>query len=220
MNRQLKKLMEYKLGGSLASLFEQKLQDQTGWTPDFCRAAIIEYKRFAYLASISSAPITPSTIVDEVWHLHLTFSRDYWGEFCQNLIEYPLHHEPSEPTELETITAQYKQTLALYEKTFGEIPATAFWPTHQPERRSKWSQTLVILLGFFSTLLIGVTATASEVESTNHSSWWFWLAFGFIGFVVYKVVTSGPADKSKSKSRWFCCGGGCGSSCGGGGCGS
>ncbi len=41
-----------------------------------------EYRRFAFLAATAGHPVTPSDAVDQAWHLHLTYSRDYWDRFC------------------------------------------------------------------------------------------------------------------------------------------
>ena len=36
----------------------------------------------------------PSDEVDQVWHLHLTHTRDYWQRFCPKVLGRELHHEP------------------------------------------------------------------------------------------------------------------------------
>ena len=72
LDSKLKLLTEYNLGGPQSELFMLKLQQKTGWSKDFSLGAIDEYKRFIYLTAVSKSALTPSVIVDEVWHLHLT----------------------------------------------------------------------------------------------------------------------------------------------------
>ena len=73
--------------------------------------------------------MTPSEDVDEVWHQHLTYSRDYWQEWCGKVLCRPLHHQPTKggANEGTRFAAQYAGTLALYETWFGP-PDPAFWP--------------------------------------------------------------------------------------------
>ena len=223
MNTQLIKLMEYKLGGHLESVFEQKLREQTGWSKHFCQKAMIEYKRFAYLASKSSSPITPSQIIDEVWHLHLTFSRCYWGEFCPNLLNYPLHHEPATQAEVKTTENQYRHTLLLYKRHFNAVPPSEFWPVIPKKVETQNGRSMTKALAFLAMLFAGFTATASELDSSGDSSMEFWLILvAVIFFGLFAIIGRGKSDKHKKGSRgaWFCSGGGeCSSGCGGGGCG-
>ncbi len=112
--------------------FTKRLARDKGWTLNFSRSAITEYKRFCFLAVASPDPVTPSEEVDEVWHLHLTYSRDYWDTWCGAILRAPLHHDPTRggPDEQSRFRAQYAATLALYEQYFGP-PDAGFWPaTH------------------------------------------------------------------------------------------
>lgn len=56
--------------------FTRRLARDHGWTLSFAAAAIREYGRFCFLSIATSTPLTPSEEVDEVWHLHLAYSRD------------------------------------------------------------------------------------------------------------------------------------------------
>ena len=112
--------------------FSRRMARDKGWTAGFTQAAIGEYRRFCFLAVVSSAPVTPSEEVDEVWHMHLTYTRDYWDVWCAQVLGRPLHHDPTRggPAEQAKFHAQYAATLALYENYFGP-PDAAFWPaTH------------------------------------------------------------------------------------------
>ena len=109
--------------------FTRRLALATGWPADFARGAIAEYRRFCFLACAGSGPVTPSEEVDEVWHLHLTYSRDYWDIWCGSVLRGPLHHEPSRGDDADRsgLHRQYAETLASYERFFGPAPE-AFWP--------------------------------------------------------------------------------------------
>ena len=102
----------------------KRLQLENGWTADFTRRAIDEYRRFAYLAMVASHTVTPSDEVDQVWHAHLLYSRDYWDDFCPRVLGRPLHHQPSDggPDETRHYRDLYQRTLTSYERAFGEVP--------------------------------------------------------------------------------------------------
>lgn len=111
----------------------RRLARDRGWSCTYARGAVEEYRRFCFLAVTCGVPVTPSEEVDEVWHQHLVYSRDYWDAWCANVLEAPLHHEPTEvgPAEGSRYRAQYAETLALYEAWFG-VPDLTYWPaTHR-----------------------------------------------------------------------------------------
>lgn len=113
-----------------AVTFSEKLRRATGWSRATAARAIQEYKRFIILAVVAGHKVSPSKAVDEVWHLHLTDTRRYWDEFCPVVLGRPLHHEPSRggAIEDEMLAHQYRQTLASYERLFGEAPPRDIWP--------------------------------------------------------------------------------------------
>jgi hypothetical protein len=73
--------------------------------------------------------VTPSEVVDEVWHQHLIYSRDYWDRWCGEILQAPLHHDPTPggPEAQAIYRRQYAETLALHERFFGP-PGEALWP--------------------------------------------------------------------------------------------
>ena len=89
-----------------------------------------EYKRFCFLAVTAGHEVTPSDAVDQAWHLHLTYSRDYWERFCPEVLGMPLHHGPTAggSAEQERYFEQYAQTLKSYEAAFGKVPPADIWP--------------------------------------------------------------------------------------------
>lgn len=111
--------------------FTARLARENRWTPDYVERVVTEYKRFCYLACTAGHEVTPSDAVDQVWHLHLTYSRDYWGEFCPEVLGTDLHHGPTAGGEVERTRYydQYAQTFASYEAAFGEPPPADIWPS-------------------------------------------------------------------------------------------
>jgi uncharacterized protein (TIGR04222 family) len=164
--------------------FAHKLMQQQGWTRDQAQAAIEEYRRFCFLACIEPKFSAPSDQVDQVWHLHLTYTRDYWNVWCSEVLRTPLHHEPSRggAVQLAHHRHHYAETLARYERWFG-APPEPWWPGtrerfRHPERfrhvdlesiwlfpRPRWpsglTAALAILLVAFAS-----TATALGIEGT------------------------------------------------------
>ena len=114
--------------------FLARLARDNGWSLAYAGRAIAEYKRFCYLAVAAGHPVTPSDQVDQVWHLHLLYTRSYWDEFCRKALQTDLHHGPTKGggDEREKFTDWYTQTLTSYAATFGQQAPDAWWPT--PER--------------------------------------------------------------------------------------
>lgn len=112
-----------------ALTFAARLARENGWTPAFAARVIEEYKRFAFLAVTQGVEVTPSDAVDQAWHLHLTYSRDYWEHFCPRVLGCALHHGPTAGGGGERARhfAQYADTLRRYEGVFGPAPAD-IWP--------------------------------------------------------------------------------------------
>jgi hypothetical protein len=124
-------LASYEIGPEGAPLsFAQRLARENGWSAEFTARVIEEYKRFCFLAVTGAEEVTPSDQVDQAWHLHLTYTRDYWERFCPEVLGKPLHHGPTKGGEVEQgrFFEQYARTLRSYEEAFG-VPAPAdIWP--------------------------------------------------------------------------------------------
>jgi uncharacterized protein (TIGR04222 family) len=74
--------------------------------------------------------VTPSDAVDQVWHLHLTYTCSYWQDFCPDVLGCPLQHGPTRggAQEARRFERDYDQTLASYERIFGEPAPADIWP--------------------------------------------------------------------------------------------
>jgi hypothetical protein len=104
--------------------FSKRLALENSWSNEFVLQLIEEYKKFAYLACISKKPVTPSDEIDQIWHLHLTYTQSYWGNFCNNILEKELHHDPTKggDQEFEKFEDWYEYTKILYEQEFDALP--------------------------------------------------------------------------------------------------
>lgn len=217
-----------------------KLMAEQKWTGDYTARVLTEYRRFIHLAATMNHEVTPSLAVDEAWHMHLTFSRDYWEKLTP-LLPAPLHHEPGEglPDDKVKYAEQYRRTLEDYQTTFGEAPPADIWRVAKPKPPASfkffpalfWTGLLLWGLSFFVVL----TTTAQVFLGT--------ISFVLIGNVLAAMhnvglpggggsgsvgggscggascgFTGGDSCDSGS-SDGGSCGDSGGSSCGGGGCG-
>jgi uncharacterized protein (TIGR04222 family) len=122
--------------------FVQRLAGENGWTEDYSRRVVDEYRRFAFLGLAAGHPVSPSDQVDQAWHLHLSYTRSYWNEFCPKVLGKPFHHEPSLGGEEERrkLATWYKATLRSYRSFFGENPPADIWPDPRqgPGESRRW----------------------------------------------------------------------------------
>ena len=93
-------------------------------------STLTKYRRFMCLAVVAGHGVTPSDQVDQVWHLHLTYTRTYWERFCPDALGTPVHHGPTRggPQEAATYRDWYVRTLESYRRVFGEDPPVDIWP--------------------------------------------------------------------------------------------
>lgn len=119
-----KNIQEFNLDSALDEYgFSLRLAKENFWTEDFTERAILEYKKFMYLASVSDLMVSPSEVIDQVWHQHLIFTQSY-QKFC-DLLEKQVQHVPSthNKEEFEKFKQARQRTRALYKENFGEPPA-------------------------------------------------------------------------------------------------
>jgi hypothetical protein len=214
--------------------FVDRLARDNGWTDEYARRVIDEYKRFCYLAIRAGHEVTPSDQVDQVWHLHLSYSRNYWEEFCPNILQSDLHHGPTKggQAEAEKYFDWYRKTLESYMLLSGEAPPEDIWPppwtrfAHVDAMRRIDTDTYLVLKRPPSGLLWVIQIALLIVAFVS-------LVLGAIGSAVFAAVLAlavyiyrGKTDnKHKAKRRYrdgdsgggFV--GGCGADGGGGGSG-
>lgn len=137
--------------------FSRKLANKQNWSAEYTQRVIEEYRRFIFLCCISPTGASPSKEVDEVWHLHLTYTHSYWIAFCRDTLGKEIHHHPSAGGDLENHKHQqwYQQTLALYQQVFDVPPPADIWPgaasasVHVPaavKDNRKWIRLLIVVM--------------------------------------------------------------------------
>lgn len=116
--------------GDAELTFARRLARENGWTDGYTNRAIEEYKRFMFLAVIAGHQVTPSDQVDQVWHLHLTYTRSYWDRFCGEVLGSPVHHGPTRggTEESRKFCLWYQNTRESYRRLFGHEPPSDIWP--------------------------------------------------------------------------------------------
>ncbi len=111
--------------------FTLRLAHENYWTQNFTKQAILEYKKFMYLAAVSDMMVSPSEIVDTVWHQHLIFTKSY-SEFC-TILGKQIQHIPSthNKEDFQKFKLAKERTTKLYETHFGKQPES-IWDHANP----------------------------------------------------------------------------------------
>lgn len=217
--------------------FTDRLARENNWTRSYSKEVIEEYKKFMYLCCTVPNGATPSDQVDQVWHLHLTYTKSYWIDFCQNTLHQEVHHNPTEggTSEKDKFNHVYSLTKEAYQNVFHQEPPITIWPDNQErfgeihfERVNKhrnwiikkprlhWKKDTIGLLLFFS-ILIGIQATSTEGNPT--SGW-------IVAIIIMSLIISSLRKKGNNSDGSGCSSGcffnsgcssdsGCSSGCGG-----
>jgi len=109
--------------------FTARLARENGWHADYAVRVVEEYKKFIFLCCVSPSGVTPSDSVDQAWHLHLTYTRSYWVDFCRNTLGQEIHHNPTKGgnEEATKFDGYYTHSFKLYEDKFGTPPPADIW---------------------------------------------------------------------------------------------
>ena len=85
-----RRLEGFRVDDDSASLsFLDRVARENQWSRSFTDRVFVEYRRFVFLAMTVEHQVTPSEQVDQVWHLHLTYTRSYWNDLCGEVLEAP-----------------------------------------------------------------------------------------------------------------------------------
>ena len=228
-------IQDYQVGHADDVLpFVEKLARDNNWSQEFAQCCFDEYKKFVFLSQISEGPVSPSYCVDKVWHLHLTYTRDYWDRFCRDVLKAKLHHEPSKGGEVEhkKFLAMYDKTLQLYIDTFGEPPVN-IWPGAETQigvksrRGNAWGRINTWCVSWFGhinhrTRILIATLCAPLLliacsQQEGERDWFFYVKVAVVVYVVYKVIqwlNNHGGGGGRGGHGCSSCGGG--GSCGGG----
>ncbi|NDH04918.1 hypothetical protein EBX93_03205 [bacterium] len=142
--------------------FSTRLAMENFWTQEFTRQAILEYKKFMFLAAISDFMVSPSKIIDVVWHQHLVFTQSY-QEFC-NLLGKQVQHLPSTRNreEFEKFRQAKERTAKSYETNFGTQPEI-LWAHHDMFEslnleKAKYKLRSIIIFGILALICLAIPA--------------------------------------------------------------
>jgi len=192
------RILNFHFDDSKAAIkFSDKLSFENNWTKQFTWRTIEEYRKFIFLCCISPTGASPSEIVDEVWHLHLTYTHNYWKGFCEKTLGKEIHHHPSKGGIFENEKHQrwYADTLKLYREVFEEEPPADIWPapgTMTAKSKKQFSSSfkvsgsyLILIVPF---LLSGVWYDKlNPYNLTGQQFLWFyfWLCIAGGGLFLY-----------------------------------
>lgn len=192
--------------------FSHRLQRENGWTREYTVKAIEEYRRFLFLSQVADHTVCPSEDVDQVWHVHLTYTRSYWEELCGNILRRPLHHQPSKggQREQELYAELYEQTLVSYATWFGDLPHPHLWPRSierfapKDIRRVDRARFLLVPRPNFG-ILCGIALVANRLHGilewplSNKA-----MGFGLVLLLTPAVTWFGPLDWSGPEFlKWY-----------------
>ncbi|WP_188151893.1 glycine-rich domain-containing protein [Teredinibacter waterburyi] len=189
-------------------IFWNKLTSENSWSLLYAKEAFSEYKKFVWLASVSPSRVVPSTVVDKVWHLHMTFTKSYWLDFCREVLGFDFHHIPSSQTSAskQADKIQYENTLLMYEREFGGKPNERYWPT---SKKSRLDLARYGMFALFTTTFLTACSFSSDGKIMMAIKW------GVGVYVVYKVIKWLSSSDGPGGRGGHGCSAGCGSSCGG-----
>jgi len=111
--------------------FSDRVARENGWSKSYTLRVIGEYRKFIFLCCVSDEGVTPSDPVDQVWHLHLTYTKSYWIEFCQETLGKQIHHNPTKggKEEAKKFNSYYSRLKDIYRYHFDTEPPIDIWHT-------------------------------------------------------------------------------------------
>ncbi|MCF6407225.1 hypothetical protein L3C95_30300 [Chitinophaga filiformis] len=209
--------------------FSHRLARENKWNYNFGLKAIEEYRKFIFLCCISPQGASPSKVIDEVWHLHLIYTQNYWEEFCGKTLNRNIHHHPSAGGQQERNKhGNWRaDTLDLYRNTFHTEPPPEYWDdkhssTNPLSRFLKRFILPTLPLPFFFLTACNETSTSFFPIAIGCMIALGSIIAGSRGNNTEEKRKKNDSDGSSGSSCGSSCSSGCGSGCGGGcgGCGS
>ena len=206
---------------AFSKAFAAKISGKHGWSKTFALKAISEYKKFVYLGVVSDFHVTPSKIIDVVWHEHILFTRAY-RQFCDEVIGYQFDHHPELiPMADETgrYNAQYVDTIEFYISEFGFEPPTDVWGETKYDKEKLKDKNYASRQ---KTMYVGdsLSTYSSDASLSTYFDGSAGAELGggnFGGGGASGVWADGNASDSGSSDSGGDGGGGCSGGCGGGG---
>ncbi len=142
-----RRISEFAIDDPVASVkYSDKLAYHNGWSKEYTSRVIEEYKKFIFLCCILPKGASPSKPIDEAWHLHLTYTHNYWKTLCADILGKEIHHFPSKggPDEEKRHTHWYNDTLDAYKEIFKQDAPEDIWIREvQPSAKSTLNDNAV-----------------------------------------------------------------------------
>jgi hypothetical protein len=183
--------------------FSERLANENFWTKEFTELTLLEYKKFMYLAATAETMVSPSEIVDTVWHQHLIYTQSY-QEFC-NLLGKQIQHIPSthNKEEFEKFKKAKERTKYLYSTIFGEQPKSIWeykdmYASLNLEKAAFKLRTFLIfgILGFI-TLLVPFYYLLQPLYIKIDNPYFLYF---YIGLIVLTYIGLDKFNKNKIKN--------------------
>lgn len=209
-----KKISDFKFDSPTSSFpFSSRLSKENGWSREYSKRVISEYRKFLYLSVISGKSLTPSEEVDQAWHLHMIYTHSYWTDLCKETLGTSLHHGPTKGGTKETVKYkdQYQFTLDFYESEFGEKAPEDIWPNVKKRfedinykrvnmndnivlNKEKVKKHLIVysiaLIGFFACLTLMSSSPTDKSDYTDLILYFLaGLAIVFLLHGLYRYIT-------------------------------
>ena len=191
--------------------FSTRLAFENSWTIYFTKTAILEYKKFMYLVATSNEMVSPSEIVDIVWHQHLIFTNSY-SDLC-TILAKRIEHIPSthNKAEHEKFHKAKEVTKNLYELNFGKQPEE-IWTLGNPMDSLQLDNAnynlgilKIIFLGAFILLIFPISLLIKPILiqiGNPYFAWYYIFLFAMITFLLMQFVKKtcdSLIEKIKSK---------------------
>lgn len=106
--------------------FVNRVSRENMWTRDYTLRVIEEYKKFLCLGTVEE--VAPSREIDQVWHTHILYTKDY-KDVCENILNVKMfHHNPKSEADKGDISKDvYQSTKESYYRVFKQLPDPSIW---------------------------------------------------------------------------------------------
>lgn len=96
-----------------------------GWDKQRADLAVDWYKRFLAVRAEGYVGLVPTLDIDEIWHLHILYTKDYRQD-CDRIFGRYLDHQPSDGSSetKKKLRAGFQKTTHLFKVYFNEVPPT------------------------------------------------------------------------------------------------
>lgn len=209
MNRELwDKILQFDLDSPPGEYsFSLRLANENYWTKNFTEEAIMEYRKFMYLAATSDFMVSPSEIIDIVWHQHLIFTQSYQS-FC-GLLGKQVQHIPSTHNreEFEKFKQAKERTKKLYLASFGEQPTSIWEYSGMYEslnlKKSRFKIRTFIIAGILAFMVLSIPSyflLRPVYASIDNPSF----LIGFTGLAAVTFIALEYLNSSRLKKITYC----------------